>query len=49
MLLDPVALAVSRSEHLHHPFHRFVIVGDDAIPVGAAGRPRARSNTHSPG
>lgn len=45
-MLDPVALAVSRSEHLHHPFHRFVIVGSDAIPAGVQAVPSARSNAH---
>ncbi len=45
-MLDPVAFAVNKIEHLYQPFHRFVIVGSDAIPVGAAGRPSARSNAH---
>ena len=45
-MLDPVALAVNRSEHLYQPFPRFVIVGDDPIPAGVQAVPRARSNAH---
>ena len=45
-MLDPVAFAVSRREHLYQPFHRFVIVGDDPIPAGVQAVPRARSNAH---
>lgn len=45
-MLDPVAFAVSRREHLYQPFHRFVIVGDDVIPVGVQAVPSVRSNAH---
>jgi len=45
-LFDQVAFAVSRSEHLYHPFPWLTIVGFDAIPVAAAAVQAARSNAH---
>lgn len=48
-MLDPVAFAVNKIEHLYQPFHRFVIVGSDAIPVGAQAVPSVRSNSHDQG
>ena len=45
-MLDPVAFAVNRIEHLYQPFHRFVIVGSDAIPAGVQAVLSVRSNAH---